>query len=124
MGGLIALGSWISTWVGIGVVIALVIVGGALVWRRRVSDPELARRLLFVGQPGAELIAALRSRAEVRVADPGTDVAAAVENALQTFAADEIIVPDPATADALRARFVLPVRVLSAEDYLPETASK
>ena len=125
VGGLIALGSWISTWAGIGVVIALVIVAGALVWRRqRVSDPEPARRLLFVGQPDAELIAALRSRAEVRVADPRTDVAAAVENALQAFAADEIIVPDPATADTLRARFVVPVRVLSAEDYLPETASK
>jgi hypothetical protein len=121
--GLIALGSWISTWVGLGVVAALLAVGCALVWRwrrRRLSTTQPTQRLLLVGEPSAELIAALRTRAEVSV----VDVEATVEEALQTFAADEIVALDPATVAVLRARFVVPVRAVSAEDYLPETASR
>ena len=118
--GLIALGSWISTWVGIAVVVALLVAGLALLWRRRrTSSPDPAARLLLVGEPTRELIAALSSRAEVRVVALG-----AVEEALQVFAADEIVALNPATADALRARFVVPVREASPADYLPETASR
>ena len=121
--GLIALGSWISTWVGIGVVAALVVAGCALLARRRgrrACGAKPTERLLLVGEPSAELVAALRARAEVYVAPSE----AAVEDALQTFAADEIVVLDPAIADVLRARFVVPVRLAVAEDYLPETASR
>jgi hypothetical protein len=119
--GLIALGSWISTWVGLGVVAALVAVACALVGRRRRGSPTRpTQRLLLVGEPSTELITALRARAEVHVVPSE----AAVEDALQTFAADEIVVLDSAIADALRARFVVPVRLAVAEDYLPETASR
>lgn len=124
--GLVALGSWISTWVGIGVVAALLVTGCALVWRRRrhTSTAESPERLLLVGEPSAELVTALRGRADVHVVDPGSDVVATVADALRTFAADEIVVLDPAATGALRARFVVPVRAVSAEDYLPETASR
>ena len=113
----------ISTWVGIGVVVVLVVVLCALVRRRRrarASVVEPARRVVLVGEPSRELLTALGARAEVRVA---TDAASA-EDALRAFPADEIVVVDPAAVDLLRARFVVPVRAASAEDYLPETASK
>jgi hypothetical protein len=119
--GLIALGSWISTWVGITVSVALLVAGCALVWRRR-RQPSVAdhARIVLVGDPRPELLTSLQAQAEVRiVADAG-----AVEDALEGFAADEILVLDQATAAALRARFVLPVRVAEAGDYLPETASR
>ena len=119
--GLIALGSWISTWVGIGVFVALVGAGCVLVWRRR-RRPTVdgQARVLLVGEPSPALLTSVRARAEVRVVRD----AAAVEDALAGFAADEILVLDQTTAEALRARFVLPVRVTAAGDYLPETASR
>ena len=123
VGALVVAGSWISTWVGLGVVVALVVAGGGLLWRRRrrrTSTVEPVRRVLLVGEPTADLVTALGSFAEVRVvADAG-----AVEDALRTFAADEIVVLDPAVVAVLRARFVVPVRGAVAEDYLPETASR
>jgi hypothetical protein len=123
IGGLVVVGSWISTWVGIGVVVALAVAGYALLWRRRrahASVVQPARRVVLVGEPSQELLTALGARAEVCVA---TD-AASVEDALRVFPADEIVTVDPAIAAGLRERFVLPVRAASAEDYLPETASK
>jgi hypothetical protein len=122
VGGLVVAGSWISTWVGIGAVVALVVAGCVLLWRRRrarVSVVEPAKRVLLVGEPSRELLAALGARAEVRVA---IDIAS-VEDALRTFLADEIVVVDPAIEDGLRARFVVPVRAARAADYLPETAA-
>ncbi len=74
---------------------------------------------MLVGEPSQELLAALGTRAEVRIA---IDVAS-VEDALRAFPADEILVVDPAMVAALRERFVVRVRAASAEDYLPETAS-
>jgi hypothetical protein len=119
--GLVALGSWISTWVGIAVFVALVVAACALVWRRRRRPPVAGHaRILLVGDPSAELLTSLRARAEVRlVSDAG-----GVEDALAGFAADEIVVLDQATAGALCARFLVPVRVAIAGDYLPETASR
>jgi hypothetical protein len=122
VGGLVVVGSLISTWVGIGVIVALVVVGCALLWRRRrarASVVEPARRVVLVGEPSRELLTALGARAEVRVAID----AASVEDALRAFPADEILVVDPAIADGLRERFVVPVRAASAADYLPETAA-
>ena len=123
VGGLVVVGSWISTWVGVGVVLALVCAGGALLWHRRrarASFVRPARRVVLVGEPSQELLAALGTRAEVRIAID----AASVEDALRAFPADEILVVDPAMVAALRERFVVRVRAASAEDYLPETASK
>ncbi len=122
VGGLIVLGSWISTWVGIGVVAALLAAGsGLLLGRRRRRTAVVAgQRIMFVGEPSQQLLASLRALAVVSVV---TD-AAAVEDALREFPADEIVVLDPALADALRARFVLPVGLARAEGYLPETASR
>ena len=123
VGGLVVVGSLISTWVGIGVVVVLVVALCALVWRRRrarASVVEPALRLLLFGEPSRELLTGLGARAEVRVAID----AATVEDALLTFPADEIVVVDPAAVAALRERFVVPVRAASAADYLPETASK
>ena len=123
VGGLVVVGSWISTWLGIGVVAALVVAGCVLLWRRRRARAPIvqsARRVVLVGEPRQELLTALGARAEVRVAID----AASVEDALRAFPADEIVVVDPAIAAGLRERFVVPVRAASAEDYLPETASK
>ena len=113
--GLIAIGSWISKWVGLGVVAALVVAGGAFVlrwWRPRAAAATPRTRLLVVGEPTAQLV----SHDEVRVV--GDE--AAIEEALATFAADEIVVIDPARVETLRARFVVQVRAATAEDYLPE----
>ena len=101
----------------------LVVAACVLVWRwrrRRVPTLEPEARLLVVGDLSAELLSALRARADIRVVGDQ----AAVEDALRTFAADEIVVLDPTKAEILRARFVVPVRAVTAEDYLPETASR
>ena len=129
---LVALGSWISTWAGLGVVAACIAAAGILAWRwrrARMLAPRATDRasLLLVGDPGAidqGRVAALHPFGDVRIVEPGTDPVAAVEQALQAFAADEVVVFDPRSAERLRARFVVPVRLAAAADYLPETASR
>jgi hypothetical protein len=127
--GLIALGSWISTWVGLGVVVGLISGIAGLVWRRHVAGTDTAgppvRRLLVDdgSHSTSELAGTLRSRGDVQVVVGGSDVSGAVEIALRTFAADEIVVLDPTIAAVLRARFVVPVRLAGAEGYLPEAAA-
>jgi hypothetical protein len=128
--GLIALGSWISTWVGVAVVVVFAAAALALVWRWRrsaVTHTSDEPSILLVGDPvgiDPARAAARHSPTGVRVVDPGTDAVAAVEEALRTVPASEVIVFDPELAAALRERFVLPVRLVAAGDYLPETATR
>jgi hypothetical protein len=121
VGALVVLGSWISTWVGIGVVVGLLAAGcWLLLRRRRTTRVAAVRRILLVGAVSGDVVASLAAHAETRLVSD----AAAVEEALHVFPADEIVVADASLADELRARFVVPVRVLGAGGYLPETASR
>jgi hypothetical protein len=126
--GLIALGSWISTWVGLGVAVALVLAAVALLWcwRRRVRASRLgaASRHVLLVSGGREiepsLLASLEAEADVSVVERASDVDAALE----AFPADELVAFDPAVVDELRARFLLAVRLVECEDYLPETPTR
>ena len=127
--GLIALGSWISTWVGIGVLVALAAAAGWLAWRwrrsRRATGASDHATVLLVGdvrEIDRDRAAALHAPSGVHVVDPGPDARAAVEEALRAFAVQEIVVLDPSLVELLHSRFVVPVRLAAAESYLPETA--
>jgi hypothetical protein len=124
--GLIALGSWISTWVGIGVVVALGVAAGMLVWRWRrralASRRNAAMRHVLLVSGGREIEPSLLASLEagVLVVESVSDA----EAALETFPADEIVALDPTVGEELRARFVLPVSLAAGEGYVPETPTR
>lgn len=88
----------------------------------RTSDRPMRRVLLVSGGRAIDpaLVSALQGSADVVAVDSILDA----EAALETFAADEIVALNASEADELRARFVLPVRVVSSGDYLPETPTR
>ena len=120
---LIAVGSWISTWLGVAVTIALVGLGVGVVWRTRQGarrDLGLIRILVVGARTTGDAVLEEEIRriaggrpyathtTELGGSDPGT----AVEDALRDFPADAIVVTGSVGADVverLRGRFVVPV---------------
>jgi len=119
---LIAIGSAISTWLGVVVTVVLASVGSGVVWRsrQRAGGDEEAVKILVVGARSpadAAVVSELRRIAGDRpmltqAVSLGSDPVGAVEAALQTFPADAIVAAgdvDSEAVEQLRSRFVVPV---------------
>jgi hypothetical protein len=121
--GLIAITSAISTWLGVAVTVVLASVGSGYVWQSRQAATRRAAsefRAIVVGsQPNGKALSAELGRlagdrpVATRVVElGGSDPVRAVEDALQGFAAEAIVVSGPGdddVAERLRQRFVIPV---------------
>jgi len=119
---LIAIGSAISTWLGVAVTVVLASAGSGLLWRsrQRAGGSEGAVKILVVGaQSPADtaVVAELRRIAGDRptltqAVSLSSDPVGAVEAALHGFPADAIVAAagvDPEAVEQLRSRFVVPI---------------